>query len=103
MYRLKVLSSPAAFITGAEAIRFVGDDPFKYNSLHPETIFYIPSYSANTDRDYILSILGGNTNFTDLEKFTDFFEVSVEGGIRINFTSVANGSTTKVFPTDEMF
>lgn len=103
MYRLRALSSPKAFFTGADAISFVGGDASAYNGMYPESVFYIPGYSANTDRDYILSIMGGNGNFTDLEKFTDLFEVSVEGGINIRFSSVVNGSTTEVYPTEDMF
>ena len=103
MYRLRALSSPKAFFTGADAIRFVGGDPMAYDDMYPESVFYIPGYSANTDRDYILSIMGGSSNFTDLEKFTDLFEVSVEGGINIRFSSVTNGSTTEVYPTEDMF
>lgn len=103
MYRLRALSSPKAFFTGADAISFVGRDTSAYNSMYPESVFYIPGYSANTDRDYILSIMGGNSNFTDPEKFTDLFEVSVEGGINIRFSSVVNGSTTEVYPTEDMF
>lgn len=103
MYRLKALSSPKAFFTGADAIRFVGGYPEVYSSYFPETLFYIPGYSADTDRDYILSIMGGNSNFTDLERFTDLFEISVEGGINIRFSSVVNGSTTEVYPTEDMF
>lgn len=103
MYRLKALSSPKAFFTGADAISFVGGDPTAYNGMYPESVFYIPGYSANTDRDYILSIMGGNSNFTNLEKFTDLFEVSVEGGINIRFSSITNGTTTDVFPTEDIY
>lgn len=103
MYRLRALSSPKAFFTGADAISFVGGDASAYNGMYPESVFYIPGYSANTDRDYILSIMGGNSNFTDLEKFTDLFEVSVEGGINIRFSSVVNGSTTEVYPTEDIY
>lgn len=103
MYRLRALSSPKAFFTGADAISFVGGDASAYNGMYPESVFYIPGYSANTDRDYILSIMGGNSNFTDLEKFTDLFEVSVEGGINIRFSSITNGTTTDVFPTEDIY
>ena len=103
MYRLRALSSPKAFFTGADAIRFVGDEPAKYSSMYPEAVFYIPGYSFDTDRDYILSIMGGNSNFTDLEKFTDLFEVSVKGGINIRFSSITNGTTTDVFPSEDIY
>jgi len=103
MYRLRALSSPKAFFTGADAIRFVGGDALAFDGKYPESVFYIPSYSANTDRDYILSVMGGNRNFTDLEKITDLFEVSVEGGISIRFSSITNGTTTDVFPSEDIY
>lgn len=99
MYRLTVLSSPKAFFTGAEAIIYCGGEPAAYNGMYPETIFYIPDYSEKTDRDYILSIMGGTTNFTDLERFSDLFVVSSLG---VEFSSISNGSTTKVFPIDDI-
>ena len=102
MYRLKALTSPKAFFTGAEAIRFAGGDPVAYNSMYPESVFYIPGYSTNTDRDYILSVMGGVANFTDLERFMDLFEISVEGSINIRFGSVANGSITEVYPAKDL-
>lgn len=101
MYRLKALSSPKAFFTGAEALRFVGEDPASYNGMYPESIFYIPGYSETTDRDYILSICGGNTDFTDLERFSDLFIVSDWGLAVIQFCSKSNG-TTQAYPTVEL-
>lgn len=103
MYRLTALSSTKAFFTGAEAIIYSGGDPVTYNGMYPGTIFYIPDYSEKTDRDYILSIMGGTTNFTDLERFSDLFVVSSFGEPVMEFSSISNGSTIKVFPTDEMF
>lgn len=100
VYRLTALSSPKAFFTGADAIRFVGDEPAKYSSMYPEAVFYIPGYSFDTDRDYILSIMGGNTNFTDLERFSDLFMVSPT---IIEFCSKTDGSSLKVFPTEDMY
>ena len=109
LYRLAALSSPKAFFFGWEAILFAGRDPALYSSLYPETLFYIPGYSASTDRDYILLIMGGTTDFTDLESFPDLFEVSIYGysteSFRhvIYFSSIANGSTTQVYPPEDMF
>lgn len=100
VYRLTALSSPKAFFTGADAIRFVGDEPTKYSSMYPEAVFYIPGYSFDTDRDYILSIMGGSTNFTDLERFSDLFMVSPT---IIEFCSKTDGSSLKVFPTEDMY
>ena len=102
MYRLKALSSPNAFFTGADAIISVGKDPAVYSSMFPKALYYIPGYSADTDRDYILSILGGATSFTDLDRFTDLFRVSLAGEAIIEFSSAVNGVSVEVFPTDEM-
>ena len=103
LYRLKALSSPEAFFTGAEAILFVGGDPVAYNGMYPESVFYIPGYSSDTDRDYILFIMGGGANSTDLERFTDLFEVSMYGEIAINFSSIQDGSSMRVFPTEDIY
>ena len=92
LYRLKALSSPKAFFTGEEAIRFNGGDPALYSSMYPETVFYIPGYSETTDRDYILSTCLGNT---------DLFITSILG-YSIQFFSKTYGLTTVVYPTAEM-
>lgn len=102
LYRLTALSSPKAFITGAEVLRFVGKDPREYNGMYPDSAFYIPGYSEKTDRDYILSILGGSTSFTDLERWTDVFIVSIYGVDAIALSSKAGGTMTQIFPTAEM-
>ena len=102
LYRLRALSSPGAFFTGTEAIRFCGGDPVTYNGPYSETVFYIPGYSETTDRDYILSVCGGSADFTDLNRFSDLFAVSALGEPVIEFSSVANGSSVKVYPTAEM-
>lgn len=99
MYRLKALSSPDAFFTGAEAIIFAGGDPMLYSSMYPENVYYIPGYSDDTDRDYILSVMGGNTYLANTDKFTDLFEV-YHG---ISLSSVSKGTVTKVFPTEDMY
>lgn len=111
LYRLAALSSPKAFFFAWEAILFVGNDPVAYNSHYPEQLFYIPGYSADTDREYVLSIMGGATNLTDLEKFPDLFKVyayttGVEfeyGNYGIDFISKAyRGGTTRVYPPEDM-
>ncbi len=103
MYRLTALSSPKAFFTGAEAIRFNGRDPMSYNSQYPETVFYIPGYSETTDRDYILSMHGGKTDFADPDRYSDLFWVSDgnKGKSVIEFSSKSN-NRTRVYPTVEM-
>lgn len=104
LYRLKALSSPKAFFTAAEAILSVGRDPVSYNGLYPDSVFYIPGYSADTDRDYIFFIMGmgGSASSMDLEGFTDLFEVSMYGGIAINFLPIQNGPSMRVFPTEDI-
>ena len=101
IYRLKALSSPKAFFTGAEVIRFNGGDPAMYSSMYPETMFYIPGYSETTDRDYILSTCLGNTDPIDLDRASDLFITSILG-YSIQFFSKTYGLTTVVYPTAEM-
>lgn len=98
MYRLEALSSPKAFFTGADAIRFVGGDPATYDGMYPETVFYIPGYSADTDRDSILSHMGSDP----AGRTTDLFLVSVAGEAIMEFYPSASDSTTKVFPTEDL-
>ncbi len=96
MYRLAALSSREAFFSAWEAIAYIGDDPTTYSDMYPETVFYIPGYSETTDREYILSICGGNSDFTDLERFSDLFVVYHRDTPFIGFSSKTNG-TTQVF------
>ena len=103
LYRLKALSSPKAFFTAEEALRFDGKDPMAYDDMWPESVFYIPGYSSDTDRDYILFIMGGGANFTDPERFTDLFGISMFGTTTIDFSSIKNNSTTDVFPTEDLY
>lgn len=100
LYRLTVLSSPKAFIPAYEAILFVGDNPEEYNGMYPASLFYIPGYSAETDRNSLLYLLGGETDFTDFENWIDFFDVSPWGTADILFKT--KETSTQVFPTAEM-
>ncbi len=104
LYRLKALSSPKAFFTGADAIRFIGNEPGIYSSMLPTELFYIPGYSSDTDRDYILFTMGGGLDFRDPERFTDLFKVSnLRGDLTIYFFSIKTYSTTIVFPTEDIY
>ncbi len=103
MYRLTALSSPEAFFTGADAIRHVGGDPLLCSNMYPETLFYIPGYSEDTDRDHILSVMGKGRSSTDEETFELFVIPYTRSWGRpvIEFLS-KNGGTTKAYPTVEM-
>ena len=99
LYRLTVLSSPNAFFTGADAILFSGGYPEIYSSMYPETLFYIPGYSSDTERDTILSNMG---NGYTPELIVDLFIVSVADDVTIKYWLSVNGEKIAVFPTDEM-
>jgi hypothetical protein len=106
MYRLTALSSPKAFFTGEEAIRFVGKEPGIFSSMLPWTTIYIPSYSESTDRDYILQTVGysvnSNSNYVDVDKYSDLFCFCDKSGASITFKAKASRQSTKVYPTIEM-
>ena len=105
LYRLKALSSPKAFVTGEEAIRFVGWDPMSSDPILALTTFYIPDYSENTDRDTILEAIGlpvvPNIDYEppvipDLFRFCNIYEAT------ISFITKSNHQSTKVYPTEEL-
>ena len=105
LYRLKALSSPKAFFTGEEAMRFVGEEPGINSTMLPWTTFYIPNYPESTNRDYILSVVGyGNSmNSTVIEdEFSELFGFCNKYEATITFESKTNGQTTKVYPTVEL-
>lgn len=106
LYRLKALSSPKTFFTGEEAIHYVGGDPSITSTMLPWTTFYIPDCSKNTDRDYILSVVGNslesNSDAVDADKYSDLFSFCNKYGASISFESKSNGLSTKVYPTVEL-
>lgn len=104
MYRLKALSSPKSFFTGEDAILSVGGDPGVYSSMIAWTTFYIPDYSVNTDRDYILSVVGQpskreNMNI-DIDKYSDLFHFCNKSGAIISFESKTTGQVIDIYPTN---
>lgn len=99
LYRLTALSSPNAFFTGADAILSSGGYPEIYSSMYPETLFYIPGYSSDTERNTILSNMG---NGYTPELIVDLFIVSVADDATIKYWLSVNGEKIPVFPTDEM-
>jgi len=106
IYRLQVLSSPESFFTGEDAILFVGGNPGIYSTMIAWTKFYIPDYSDNTDREYILSVVGKsvkkNDEHIDLDKFSDLFGFCNKNGASISFKSKINEQSIDIFPTDEI-
>ena len=106
MYRLTALSSPKAFFTGEEAIRFVGKESGIFSTMLPWTTIYIPDYSESTDRDYLLQTVGysvnSNSNYVDVDRYSDLFCFCDKNGASITFEAKANRQSTKVYPTVEM-
>lgn len=105
LYRLKALSSPKAFFTGEEAMLSVGKEPMINSTMLPWTTFYIPSYSKNTNRDYILSVVGYGSamNSTVIEdEFSELFGFCNKNGAYVYFESKNYEQSTKIYPTVEL-
>ena len=105
LYRLKALSSPKAFFTGEEAMLSVGKEPMISSTMLPWTTFYIPDYSENTNRDYILSVVGyGNkmNSTVDQNEFSELFSFCNKYSAEISFVSKNYEQSTKVYPTVEL-
>lgn len=106
IYRLQVLSSPESFFTGEEAILFAGGNPGIYSSMIAWTTFYIPDYSDNTDREYILSVVGksvkNNDEHVDMDEFSDLFGFCNKNGASITFKAKTDEQAIGIFPTDEI-
>ncbi len=107
LYRLKALSSPKTFFSGEEAILFVGGHPGVYSTMLPWTTFYIPNYSDNTDREYILSVVGQsakkNVTNVDLDKYSDLFDFCDKNGEIISFRSKTAEQSIVIYPTNEIY
>ena len=105
LYRLKVLSSPKAFFTGADAIRSVGYEPDIDSSMLPWTVFYIPNYSEKTDRDIILKAIGyaviPNIDY-HVDVISDLFSFCNKYEATISFEPKNYEQSTKVYPTVEL-
>ena len=97
IYRLQVLSSPESFFTGEDAILFVGGNPGIYSSMIAWTKFYIPDYSDNTDREYILSVVGKsvkkNDEHIDLDKFSISLTVKFLFTISLAYSTILSLSS----------
>lgn len=90
-YRLQALSSPEAFFL-APILNFG-------SSELPE--YYIPGYSENTDRDYILESFRMSDSDIDPDRTSDLFCVGEKHDV-ISFVSKADSQRTKVYPTAEL-
>ena len=106
LYRLKALSSPEAFFTGEEAIRSVGGEPGLNSTMLPWSTFYIPDYSENTDRDYILQatcfLTYSSCGMVIVDRFSDLFAFCNKNDVTISFRGVSDRQYTKVYPTVEL-
>lgn len=106
MYRLKALSSPKAFFTGEEAIRFAGEDPLVCSTMLPWSTFYIPDYSERTNRDYILFVVGYNKKMNstvDIDRFSDLFSFCNKNGAFVYFQPKTGEQFVNIFPADESY
>lgn len=106
LYRLKALSSPKAFFTGEEAMLSAGKEPGINSTMLPWSTFYIPDYSENTDRDYILQatyfLTYSSCGMVIVDRFSDLFAFCNKNDVTISFRGVSDRQYTKVYPTVEL-
>lgn len=93
-YRLRALSSPNAFFTVAEMMEYRKVDLASVPDLCREVFFYIPNYSADTNRDLYLS----DANYSNSRSNLGVFCFSYFNRI-VLFSS---GNPETVFPTKEL-
>ena len=93
-YRLQALSSPEAFFTVAEMMEYRNIDLEFVPDICQEVFFYIPNYSAITNRDLYLS----DANYSNSRSRFGVFCFSYFN--RIVLFSCSNPET--VFPTKEL-
>lgn len=93
-YRLQALSSPDAFFTVAEMMEYRNIDLDSVPDICQEVFFYIPNYSADTNRDLYLS----DGNYSNSRSRFGVFCFSYFN--RIVLFSCSNPET--VFPTKEL-
>lgn len=93
-YRLRALSSAEAFFTVAEMMEYRKVDFASVPDLCREVFFYIPNYSADTNRDLYLS----DANYSNSRSNLGVFCFSYFNRI-VLFSS---GNPETVFPTKEL-
>lgn len=93
-YRLQALSSPKAFFTVAEMMEYRKIDPETIPDVCQEVFFYIPNYSADTNRKLYLS----DANYSDSRSKFGVFCLSYFNRI-VLFSS---GNPETVFPTNKL-
>lgn len=77
VHRLTLLSSPCAFITGDEILDFLGTKNETDIAFHSRQRFYIPDYSAATDREYLVFALSGTMDsIPNPELLSEYFIIS---------------------------
>ncbi len=58
LYRIAALSSPEAFILAQEALDYVGRTDEEFQPCYTTSLYYIPSYTEDVDRDAVLRAVG---------------------------------------------
>ena len=93
-YRLQALSSPEAFFTVAEMMEYRNIDLDSVPDICQEVFFYIPNYSADTNRDLYLI----DANYSNSRSKFGVFCFSYFNRIVL----FSNGNPETVFPTNEL-
>lgn len=99
MYRLKALSSPDAFFTVEEAHDAMDTPILDSTPFMLLTMFYIPEYSGETDREKWFNIIVENRFEID-DEASVIFTVSYLGEYMMLATS--KDTSEQIFPTEEM-
>ncbi len=105
-YRLSALASPAAFITGIELCRYQGRDPLEFSGLFPDTGYFFPGYTAETDREMLIRwLLDPNAT----SGVGDYFKIVLSSFSSFSIAPpsyyylCSGGEQAQIFPTEEMF
>ena len=93
-YRLQALSSPKAFFSVAEMMEYRKIDLETIPDICQEVFFYIPNYSADTNRDLYLI----DANYSNSRSKFGVFCFSYFNRIVL----FSNGNPETVFPTNEL-
>ncbi len=98
-YRISALTSPAAFITGYELCRYQGTDPMTYSSYFPETTWYFPWFSSQTDREMLIQWLLDPKTTSDVG---EYFSLLLAPAFSTRICLYSDEKQTQVYPTQEM-
>ncbi len=100
VHRIKLLSSPDAFITEAELREYAGVDYSETESDMPK-LYYIPGYNGNTaDREALLRYLSGESDTENIPVYFDLTDLRAYA-LPFSIGLITGENKETVFPTWE--